>query len=237
MYPASFLHPLNQKLKGYTAKLQFFLCFPTYPFWFCSRIFAAFQSCKRHLNAGKPSDSDLAVVAQHFGPAARAACRMTSQVAAHHPLETWRPWQVTAIQNGGSSLLGSKPVWQAVEIWGQTFETVDAGYIFQSSFSFFFRKGKICVKIGLQQQQSFLWPEDVEEHEELVSELLGIWDAQVGKMVARSTPTVRFFSPKFFNNCQPGWFPKHGGDWVIRFRTSRFLCGNSLTFPPSSNLM
>eukprot|EP00434_Breviolum_minutum_P018253 symbB.v1.2.016103.t1/scaffold1210.1/size131492/2 len=50
-------------------------------------IFAAFQSCKRHLNAGKPSDSDLAVVAQHFGPAARAACRMTSQVAAHHPLD------------------------------------------------------------------------------------------------------------------------------------------------------
>lgn len=104
------LHPLNQSSK---AKLQFFLCFPTYPFWFCSRIFAAFQSCKRHLvHAGKPSDSDLAVAAQHFGPAARAACRMTSQVAAHHPLETWRPWQVTAIQNGGSSLLGSKPVWR-----------------------------------------------------------------------------------------------------------------------------
>ena len=37
-------------------------------------------------------------------------------------------------------------------------------------------------------QQSFLWPEDVEEHEELVSELLGIWDANKSeRWSARST--------------------------------------------------
>ena len=146
MYPASFLHPLNQKLKGYTAKLQFFLCFPTYPFWFCSRIFAAFQSCKRHLNAGKPSDSDLAVVAQHFGPAARAACRMTSQVAAHHPLETWRPWQVTPFKTEGVALR-IKTCLTGCWNMGSNVQTVHAGYIFQSSFFFFFGREKFVSSV------------------------------------------------------------------------------------------
>lgn len=191
------LHPLNQSSK---AKLQFFLCFPTYPFWFCSRIFAAFQSCKRHLvHAGKPSDSDLAVAAQHFGPAARAACRMTSQVAAHHPLETWRPWQVTAIQNGGSSLLGSKPVWRRRLKYGVK-RSNSACWSYFPIFVFFFSEGKNLWA-------AFLWPEDVEEHEELVSELLGIWDAQVGKMVARSTPTVRC-KFKVFEEVPTRWVPQ-----------------------------
>ena len=79
----------------------------------------------------------------------------------------------------------------------------------------------MCVKIGPHKQQSFLWPEDVEEHEELVSELLGIWDGSKSERwsAVRSTglpPRVRFFSSKFLRKYQPGWFPKHGGDWVIR---------------------
>lgn len=41
-------------------------------------IFAAFQSCRDHLAAPD---------AARFEPAARAACRMTAQIAAHHPLD------------------------------------------------------------------------------------------------------------------------------------------------------
>lgn len=47
----------------------------------------------------------------------------------------------------------------------------------------------------------------MEEHEELVSELLGIWDAQVGKMVARSTPTVRC-KFKVFEEVPTRWVPQ-----------------------------
>ena len=45
---------------------------------FSTRIFAAFQSCRDHLAAPD---------AARFAPAARAACRMTAQIAAHHPLD------------------------------------------------------------------------------------------------------------------------------------------------------